>query len=130
LLSKGNNLFVKIRNIFFKKKYKQNGIFVAYKIGMNKTPNPEEFYAKLKSQLEDTATWPNEYLYKFIVLSDLQKIAEVEAIFDNMGSVIKTKESSNGKYTSISINVTMRNPDHVIEKYLEVTEKVEGVISL
>ncbi|AXO81744.1 DUF493 domain-containing protein [Olleya aquimaris] len=97
---------------------------------MNKTPNPEEFYAKLKEQLQDTALWPNEYLYKFIVLSDLQKIAEVEAIFDNMGAVIKTKESSNGKYTSVSINVRMKNPDHVIEKYLEVTEKVEGVISL
>lgn len=97
---------------------------------MNKTPNPEEFYAKLKAQLEDTATWPNEYLYKFIVLSDLQKIAEIEAIFDNMGAVIRTKESSNGKYTSVSISVTMTNPDHVVEKYLEVAEKVEGVISL
>ncbi|MGB6269644.1 MAG: DUF493 family protein, partial [Olleya sp.] len=54
----------------------------------------------------------------------------VETIFDNMGAVINTKESSNGKYTSVSINVRMKNPDHVIEKYLEVTEKVEGVISL
>ncbi len=97
---------------------------------MNKTPNPEEFYAKLKTQLEETNTWPNEYLYKFIVLSNLDKIAQIEAIFDNMGSVIKTKASSNGKYTSVSINVRMNNPDHVIEKYLEVTEKVEGVISL
>ncbi|WP_397362454.1 DUF493 family protein [Olleya sp. R77988] len=97
---------------------------------MNKTPNPEEFYAKLKVQLQDTTLWPNEYLYKFIVLSSLEKIAQVEAIFDNMGAVIKTKESSNGKYTSVSINVRMKNPDHVIKKYLEVTEKVEGVISL
>ena len=60
----------------------------------------------------------------------LQKIAEIEAIFDNMGAVIRTKESSNGKYTSVSINVRMNNPDHVVEKYLEVAEKVEGVISL
>ncbi|WGD34174.1 DUF493 family protein [Olleya sp. YS] len=97
---------------------------------MKNTPNPEEFYSKLKIQLQDTALWPNEYLYKFIVLSSQTKITQVETIFDNMGAVIKTKESSNGKYTSVSVNVRMKNPDHVIEKYLEVTEKVEGVISL
>lgn len=97
---------------------------------MNNTPNPKEFYAKLKAQLQDTTMWPNEYLYKFIVLSSPKKIMLVETIFDNMGAVINTKESSNGKYTSVSINVRMKNPDHVIEKYLEVTEKVEGVISL
>jgi len=97
---------------------------------MNKTPNPEEFYAKLKTQLQDTTLWPNAYLYKFIVLSSVEKIAKIEAIFNNMGAVINTKASSNGKYTSVSINVRMKNPDHVIEKYLEVTEKVEGVISL
>lgn len=124
------NLFVKIGIKFFKKKYKQNGIFVAHKKHMSKTPNPEEFYANLKLQLEDTATWPSPYLYKFIVLSSPEKISQLQAIFDNLGAVIKTKTSSNGKYTSISIDVKMKNPDHVIQKYLEVTEKVEGVISL
>lgn len=97
---------------------------------MSENTNSEEFYKKLKSQLYDTASWPSEYLYKFIVKSDLQKIAEVEAIFNNIGAVIHTTESKNGKYTSISINVLMRDPDVVIEKYKEVTEKVEGVISL
>ena len=53
-----------------------------------------------------------------------------EGIFDNMGAVINTKQSSKGTYTSVSVNVTMNNPDHVIEKYKEVGEKVEGVISL
>ena len=47
-----------------------------------------------------------------------------------MGAVIKTKESSNGKYTSVSINVSMKDPDSVIQKYKEVSENIEGVISL
>ena len=47
-----------------------------------------------------------------------------------MGAVIKTTESKNGKYTSISISVKMKSPEFVIEKYIEVSEKVEGVISL
>ena len=97
---------------------------------MSTEQNPEEFYAKLKGRLEETtAKWPLDYLYKFIVPSDSQKIAEIEAIFDNMGAVINTKASSKGTYTSVSIHVTMENPDAVIAKYKEVSV-VEGVISL
>ena len=97
---------------------------------MSKKQNPEEFYEKLKTQLYETAAWPSEYLYKFIVKSDLKKIAEIEALFNNIGAVINTIESKNGKYTSVSINVNMEDPDAVIAKYKEVGEKVEGVISL
>ncbi|WP_298533457.1 DUF493 family protein [uncultured Algibacter sp.] len=97
---------------------------------MSVPPNSEEFYKKLKGQLYDTALWPSEYLYKFIVISDKEKIKQIEDLFDNLGAVIKTKKSKNGKYTSVSINVSMKNPDAVIDKYKEVTEKVEGVISL
>jgi putative lipoic acid-binding regulatory protein len=97
---------------------------------MSDKQNPEEFYEKLKTQLYETATWPSEYLYKFIVKSDLKKIAEIEALFNNIGAVINTIESKNGKYTSVSIHVLMKDPDAVITKYKEVAEKVEGVISL
>lgn len=90
----------------------------------------EEFYNKLRSQLFETASWPSEYLYKFIVPSDKIKIKKIEEVFDNLGAVITTTESKNGKYTSVSINVNMTNPDAVIEKYQEIGEKVEGVISL
>ncbi|WP_242086334.1 DUF493 family protein [Aestuariivivens sediminis] len=90
----------------------------------------EAFYKKLEAQLYETNSWPSEYLYKFIVKSDLQKIAEIEAIFDNMGAVINTIESKKGKYTSVSVNLQMRDPNAVIDKYKEVAEKVDGVISL
>lgn len=97
---------------------------------MSTEQNPEEFYKKLKDQLYDTSLWPSEYLYKFIVSTDIQKITEIEASFDNLGAVIITKASKNGKYTSVSINVQMKNPEAVIEKYKEIAENVEGVISL
>ncbi len=97
---------------------------------MSDSNNEEEFYRKLKVQLEETSEWPSEYLYKFIVKSDLTKIAKIEALFDNTGAVINTIESKNVKYTSVSINVIMKNPDAVIEKYLEVATNIEGVISL
>ncbi|RZS90687.1 DUF493 family protein [Aquimarina brevivitae] len=90
----------------------------------------EDFYNKLKVQLTETADWPSAYLYKFIVPSEKSKIDQIESIFDNLGAVIQTKKSSKGTYTSVSINVRMKNPDQVIAKYKEIAEKVEGVISL
>ncbi|APY12676.1 hypothetical protein BWZ22_16245 [Seonamhaeicola sp. S2-3] len=97
---------------------------------MEASQKSEEFYNKLRGQLYETTSWPAEYLYKFIVKSDIKKIAKIEAIFNNMGAVINTVESKNGKYTSVSVNLLMRDPNSVIEKYKEVAEKVEGVISL
>jgi hypothetical protein len=91
--------------------------------------NPEEFYKKLKHQLADTSLWPSKYLFKFIVPTTGDRILQIEDLFNNMGAVITTKESSKGTYTSVSILVTMKNPDAVIEKYLEVGH-IEGVISL
>ncbi|MFI8380179.1 DUF493 family protein [Leeuwenhoekiella sp. NPDC079379] len=96
---------------------------------MSTDKNSEEFYAKLKGRLEETTNWPTEYLYKFIVPTEAEKIHRIEQIFDNMGAVITTKASSKGTYTSISINLQMKNADAVIEKYKEVAV-VEGVISL
>ncbi len=97
---------------------------------MNTEQNPEEFYAKLKTRLYDTAMWPSEYLYKFIVPTDHQKIVQIETLFNYVGAVINKRESKNGKYTSVSINVQMKDPEAVIEKYKEVAENIEGVISL
>jgi putative lipoic acid-binding regulatory protein len=88
----------------------------------------EEFYIRLKEELSNTSTWPSEYLYKFIVPTDAKKIEAVENAFDNMGAVIKTQQSKAGKYTSVSVNVTMESPDDVVEKYLEVSS-IEGIIS-
>ena len=89
----------------------------------------EEFYGRLKEELLINTSWPADYLYKFIVPTDKQKITQIQNIFDNTGAVIESKKSRKGKYTSLSIMVNLKNPDEVIQKYKEVGE-VEGVISL
>ena len=91
--------------------------------------NTEEFYARLKKQLEESTIWPSNYLYKFIVPTDPNKIAEIHAIFDNAGAVIESKQSKKGNYTSISVTVNLKSADAVIVKYKEVG-MIEGVISL
>ena len=97
---------------------------------MSAAKDPEEFYRKLKSQLLDTSSWPTIYLFKFIVPTQDEKIKGIENIFDNLGAVINTKQSKKGNYTSVSVNVRMQSPDAVIDKYKEVGNKIEGVISL
>ena len=95
----------------------------------DETKKTDEFYSRLKEQLQGDTTWPAPYLYKFIVPASNEKIAEIEAIFDGTGALIQRRNSSKGTYTSVSIKVTMDSPDEVIKKYREVSE-VEGVISL
>lgn len=87
------------------------------------------FYERLKEELLKSSRWPSVYLYKFIVLSDPEKIDRIETIFNNTGAVIESKLSRNGKYTSLSITVDLDNPDEVIAKYRQVGE-IGGVISL
>ncbi len=91
--------------------------------------NKEDFYTKLKGQLEDTTKFPADYMYKFIVPADGNQQKEVEEVFDNKGAVIKTKKSKTGKYISISIVLKLHSADEVILYYKKV-EKVEGIISL
>ena len=88
-----------------------------------------EFYIKLKAQLEDTTDFPSDYMYKFIVPSSGNQVNEVENIFDNTGAVINTKKSKTGKYISVSIVVNIKNADEVIS-YYQKAEKIKGIISL
>ncbi len=91
--------------------------------------NSEEFYNRLREQLWENTKWPANYLYKFIVPTDEEKIKAIHAIFDTKGAVIESKKSKKGTYTSVSITLNMENPDAVIEKYKEVSV-IEGIISL
>lgn len=89
----------------------------------------DTFYSRLKDELLKNTSWPADYLYKFIVPTDQERINRINRIFDNTGAVIESKQSRKGKYTSLSIMVNLNSPDDVIDKYKEVG-KIEGVISL
>jgi len=95
----------------------------------DKEKNTAEFYERLKVELDNANSWPAEYLYKFIMPSVGDNVERVEKAFDNMGAVIKTTKSKTGKFTSVSIDVTMNGSDEVIAKYKEVST-IEGIVSL
>lgn len=89
----------------------------------------DDFYGKLKVQLDDTTYFPADYLYKFIVPTSENQVSEVENIFNNTGAVINKKNSKAGKYVSVSIILKLKSSDEVIA-YYEKAEKIKGIISL
>lgn len=95
---------------------------------MNK--KSDEFYKKLEHRLEETSDWPSEYVFKFIVPSEQEKIDKISGFFNHTGAVIRTKKSSKGNYTSLSIRLQMESPEEIIKKYKLVGYQIEGVISL
>lgn len=82
----------------------------------------------LRKKLEEGNTWPMVYMFKFIVPSDNQKIALVEALFGE-DSQVSIRSSSKGKYTSITAREVMLSPEAVIDVYKKAVS-IEGVISL
>lgn len=91
--------------------------------------NTEEFYERLKVELDISNTWPALYLFKFIVPTENNNVERVELAFDCMGAVIKTTKSKTGKFTSVSVDVYMKDAQEIVDKYLEVST-IEGIISL
>lgn len=89
----------------------------------------EDFYERLKVELDNSNTWPAEYLYKFIVPTVDNNVERVENAFNCMGAIIKTTKSKTGKFTSISVDVTMKNAQEIIDKYQEVGT-IKGIVSL
>lgn len=94
-----------------------------------KEKETREFYDRLKVELDLSNSWPALYLYKFIVPTDEDNIVRVEEAFDCMGAVIKTTKSKTGKFTSISVDVMMKDSQEIIDKYIEVST-IKGIISL
>lgn len=95
----------------------------------DKEKEAAEFYERLKVELDMSNTWPAEYLFKFIVPTENDNIERVESAFDCMGAVIKTTKSKTGKFTSISVDVTMKDSQEIVDKYIEVST-IKGIVSL
>ena len=89
----------------------------------------KEFYDRLKVELDLANTWPALYLFKFIVPTENDNVERVESAFDCMGAVIKTTRSKTGKFTSISVDVTVKDSQEIVDKYLEVST-IKGIVSL
>lgn len=80
---------------------------------------------KFQEVLNETHQWPCPYTFKFIVPSENLHI--VETTFP--GEDFKTKESKNGKYTSVTMTTNMCSSKDVMAVY-EKAATIPGVMSL
>lgn len=81
---------------------------------------------KFKELLDTEYSWPAQYTFKFVVSSN--QIESVKSLF-SADAEFGLKESSAGKYTSVTINARMLNADEIIDIY-EKAAAIEGIISL
>ncbi len=82
----------------------------------------------LRGRLNYLKQWPQNYMFKFIVPTDIDKIARVEALFDE-SAVIYRKESQKGNFISITAKQNMDNAEQIINIYKQAT-KIENIVSL
>lgn len=88
-----------------------------------------DFYQTFKEKLEEIHTFPTDYLFKFILPSEQSNIAKVHSIFEKANAAFSTRESRNGKYSSITVKVPVSDADDVILYYRQVAA-IDGVMML
>ncbi|MBW3467665.1 DUF493 domain-containing protein [Arthrospiribacter ruber] len=78
-----------------------------------------------KEKLDAMTSFPSLYMFKFIVQNG--KEAEVGSLLPN--NKMELKESSKGKYVSVTIKAMMSSSEAILEVY-DKASKIEGVIAL
>lgn len=96
----------------------------------DKNQQAADFYIDFKKKLEENQCFPTDYLFKFIVPTIESVIAEVQAIFANdEKAAFSSRDSKNGKYTSLTIKVRVKNADEVVD-YYQRASVIKGLIAL
>lgn len=88
----------------------------------------KDFYTNLKEKLDLQHTWPNVYMFKFIIPADNHKLAQVEALFGSEAQ-LTTRQSRSNKFISITAKEMMMSSNEIIAIYKKA-EKIEGIIQL
>lgn len=98
-------------------------------LGADENLNRDDFYQRFKEKLEETHSFPTNYLFKYVAPSEQSILVKIYSAFENAKGSISTKESKNGKYTSVTIKVPVNSADEVIAYYQEA-EKIDGIMAL
>ncbi len=83
---------------------------------------------RFRQKLIETMSFPSVYMYKFIIESANRNIALIENLFEAEAEIF-TKESTSGKYISITAKQVVMNVDEIIEIYQKAA-KIKGIMFL
>jgi putative lipoic acid-binding regulatory protein len=100
---------------------------------MENGPSGEELkgaeqLSKIRASLNAAYNWPCDYMFKFILPNQPEAIDEVLSHFPAF-SACKRRESSGGKYISLTITEMVDGPDRIFTCYAAVSA-LEGVMAL
>ena len=90
----------------------------------------KDFYKYLKNPLDETSSWPSDYIYKYIYKSNASNIEILKDIFKDSSANFIIQKSKNEKYTSVSVKIIAKDPDLIINNYKKVAKQIENVILL
>jgi len=90
--------------------------------------NRDAFYSSLRQKLDEQFSWPSNYMFKFIIPTAGTGENQVRELFGPKAK-IRTKASSKGKFTSVTIEVLMDTPQKVVDTYL-AAEEIDQLIAL
>lgn len=85
----------------------------------------ETWFISFREKLEKHYAWPSLYVFKFIVPTGQED--QVKNLFPL--HLASEKLSSQGKYTSVTIQAMMQSSDAVIEMYKRASQ-IEGIVAL
>jgi uncharacterized protein len=88
----------------------------------------EENKNQLKEKLESFHSWPSLYMYKFIFPNDGNAASRIRVVFPEEVEFL-LKESSKGKYASLTVKEMVMDPEVIFQRY-EAVSRIEGVIAL
>lgn len=88
--------------------------------------SPDERRERFKALLDSRHKWPCDYLFKFIVKKDV--VDQACAVFE--GEDIVLRESSGGKYVSLTLSMYLESADEVLDIYARAADEIPGVIAL
>lgn len=98
-------------------------------LASDRNQHTDDFYRKFKERLEQTHSFPSDYIFKYIVPAEQSIIAKVHSIFSSANPAISTRDSKNGKYTSITIKVAVNDADDIVIYYRQ-TAVIDGIVML
>ena len=83
-------------------------------------------FDQFRKLLDEQCQWPSVYTFKFIVPK--ARAEELLAVFRSCPEV-SVRESSQGKYLSVTANMVLSSSDGVVAVY-EAVGEIEGIIAL
>ncbi|MEY3417441.1 MAG: hypothetical protein RL060_1553 [Bacteroidota bacterium] len=86
-------------------------------------------FENLLVKLKEDFTWPQTYMFKFIVANENVAAKSSLLMLFTTESTITEKDSSGGKYKSLTITTFMDSAELVIETYKKVAG-IPGVMAL